>query len=453
MKTIYCYILLFATLGVGACSEDFLEPEISTSKDVATSINTLDDLRGIVLGAYDRMNASDYYGKDYIIFAEVRSDNAFSNGASGRYVTMGQFFLNPTDGYPTNTWEQIYQVIANANIVINAEVENNESADVQYTKGQAYALRALGHMDLLRLYGQQNTGGNLGIPIVTTFSDGNPYPERATVDAVWEQIGQDLQTAADIMDPALNKDKPAAEITTWAVPALQSRYYLYTEEYDQAAAAAKKVIDGGAYRLTDATNHVEAWGTTGAPASIFELAFTETDNLTFNSLYFMYQATTYGDIEVTNDLYDLYDDADVRKELYTKDSTVIRMTGKYPTPLYTDNIKVIRYAEVILNYAEALARTGSPEALTVLNQIPANRGAALYTEATLDNVLLERRKELAMEGHRFFDLMRTGQGIPYVDPRQTFSKEGIPYGDPALAFPIPQSEIAANPNVAQNESY
>ena len=167
----------------------------------------------------------------------------------------------------------------------------------------------------------------------------------------------------------------------------------------------------------------------------------------------MYQATTYGDIEVTNDLYDLYEDTDVRKDLYTKDSTVIRMTGKYPTPLYTDNIKVIRYAEMILNYAEALARTGSPDALAVLNLIPANRGAALYTEATLDNVLLERRKELAMEGHRFFDLMRTGQGIPYVDPRQTFSKEGIPYGDPVLAFPIPQSEIAANPSVEQNESY
>ena len=398
------------------------------------------------------MNEQWYYGKDYIIFAEGRSDNAFSNGASGRYVTTGQFFLNPTDGYPTDTWVQIYRVIANANIVINAEVENNESAAVQYTKGQAYALRALGHMDLLRLYGQQNTGGNLGVPIITTFSDGNPYPERATVDAVWEQIGQDFQTAADIMDPALNEGN-VDEITPWAVYALQSRYYLYTQEYDKAAAAAKKVIDGGAYTLTDATNHIGAWGTTGAPASIFELAFTETDNLSFNSLYFMYQATTYGDIEVTNDLYDLYGEADVRKNLYTKDSTVIRMTGKYPTPLYTDNIKVIRYAEVILNYAEALVRTGSPDALAVLNMIPANRGAALYTEATPDNVLLERRKELAMEGHRFFDLMRTGRGIPHVDPRQTFSEAGIPYGDPVLAFPIPQSEIAANPSVVQNVSY
>ena len=452
MKTIYCYILLLATLGVGACSEEFLEPEISTSKDVATSINTLDDLQGIVLGAYDRMNEQWYYGKNYIIFAEVRSDNAFSNGASGRYVTTGQFFLNPTDGYPTDTWVQIYRVIANANIVINAEVKDNESAAVQYTKGQTYALRALGHMDLLRLYGQQNTGGNLGVPIITTFSNDNPYPERATVDAVWEQIGQDLQMATDMMDPELNGNS-ATEITTWAVYALQSRYYLYTEDYANAAAAAKKVIDGGAYSLTDAASHVDAWGTTGAPASIFELAFTETDNLTFNSLYFMYQATTYGDIEVTNDLYNLYEDTDVRKDLYTKDSTVIRMTGKYPTPLYTDNIKVIRYAEVILNYAEALVQTGSPEALAVLNLIPASRGAALYTEATLDNVLLERRKELAMEGHRFFDLMRTGRGIPYVDPRQTFSVDGIPYGSPELAFPIPQSEIAANPSVVQNESY
>ena len=452
ITAIHSILFALLILSAGACSEDFLEPEVTTAKDVATSVNTAEDLESIIYGAYDRMNARNYYGKDYIIFAEVRSDNAYSNANSSQYVGPGQFFLTPTDYYPENTWRQIYAVIANANIVINTEVADNEGAEVQHLKGQAYAVRALAYMDLLGIYGQQYAGDTLGVPLILEFSPDNPFPERASAQAVWNQIGQDFQTAADIMDPALDGVSPTV-LSSGAVYALQSRYYLYVKEYAQAAAVAKKVIDSGKFSLTDVGNYVSSWAIDGGRNVLFELAFTDTDNLSFNSLYFMYQDTYYGDVLVTDDLYNLYEDTDVRKALYGVNGDTIRMVGKYPSASTTDNIKIIRYAEVVLNYAEALARTGSPEALAVLNRIPASRGAALYTEATLDNVLLERRKELAMEGHRFFDLMRTGQGIPYVDPRQTFKKEGIPYGDPVLAFPIPQSEIAANPSVEQNESY
>jgi hypothetical protein len=156
---------------------------------------------------------------------------------------------------------------------------------------------------------------------------------------------------------------------------------------------------------------------------------------------------------VTQDLYNAYEADDVRKELYSVEDETIRMVGKYPSADAVDNIRIIRYEEVVLNYAEALAQTNSPEALTYLNLIATNRGATPYTQATVDNVLLERRKELAMEGHRAFDLLRNGRGIPYVDPRQTFTKTGIPFGSPALAFPIPLNEISANPNIEQNDSY
>ncbi len=447
------YLAAIALLSLGACSEKFLEPTVSTSKDVSTNVSSLGDLQGIMLGAYDRMNQSDYYGRDYVVYGDVRSDNAFSSGSSGRFVNIGQFVLQQTDANATDTWGQIYQVIANANIVINATVKDNESAQVQYVKGQALALRALAYMDLLRLYGQQYAGGSLGVPLVTQFNNGELFPARATAEQVWAQIGQDLQAAAENMDPALEDETASnTQITTGAVYALQSRYYLYVKDYARAAAAAKREIDSGEYTIADAESYLESWAGSGGGNSIFELAVTAADNPGINGLFYIYQGN-YGDIEVTQDLYNAYEAKDVRKELYSVKDETIRMVGKYPSADAVDNIRIIRYEEVVLNYAEALAQTNSPEALTYLNLIATNRGATPYTQATVDNVLLERRKELAMEGHRAFDLLRNGRGIPYVDPRQTFTKTGIPFGSPALAFPIPLNEISANPNIEQNDSY
>ena len=125
-----------------------------------------------------------------------------------------------------------------------------------------------------------------------------------------------------------------------------------------------------------------------------------------------------------------------------------RNIGKY-TKLAT-NTKVIRYEEIVLNYAEALLETGDATgALTQLNRIPAQRGATAYTTATKANVLLERRKELAFEGFRFDDRVRNGLGTP-TSPKATTA---FAYGDYRLAFPIPQSEINGNSVMKQNYNY
>jgi starch-binding outer membrane protein, SusD/RagB family len=445
------YIFIGVTF-LASCSKDFLEPEVTTSKDVETNVNTAEDLDGIILGAYDRMNAATYLGRDYIVYAEVRSDNAFSNGNSGRFVGPAQFFLNATDAYPSDTWLQIYRVIANANIVINTEVEDNESAAVQHLKGEAYAIRALAHMDLLRLYGEQYSGGTLGVPYITVYNSEELYPSRLTIDEVWNNIGADLEEAEAKMSSSYDSDSPT-RITTLGVAALQSRYYLYTKNYTAVIEAAERVIESGAYSLADADTYTEIWSGSGGSTSVFELAFTSTDNLSNDAIYNIYQGASYGDIEVTTDLYDAYEDTDARKKLYTYNESTgkIRMTGKYPN--LTANIRVIRYAEVVLNYAEALAQTGAGNALEVLNMIPSRRGASLYEEATVENVLAERRKELALEGHRFFDLVRNEKDILKVDSRQTFIGDKIPYGSTLLPFPIPQSEVNANPNIEQNDGY
>jgi hypothetical protein len=134
--------------------------------------------------------------------------------------------------------------------------------------------------------------------------------------------------------------------------------------------------------------------------------------------------------------------------------------GKFPTMTGLDNVTIIRVEEMHLIYAEAMLRAGQTvTATTYLNNIPAIRGlgANYYTEATLDNILLERRKEFYCEGLRYDDLLRTGQGMPLIDSKKQLNddKTGTPpaYGDYNTAKPIYQSELNANPNIVQNYGY
>jgi len=130
----------------------------------------------------------------------------------------------------------------------------------------------------------------------------------------------------------------------------------------------------------------------------------------------------------------------------------LRNLGKYPSADFSDNIPLFRYEEQVLILAEAKIELGESGALDILNQIPAKRGALLYTAATKANVLLERRKEFCFEGFRFDDLARTGSDIPLVDPmRQTHG--GPKYGSYNYAFPIPTVEMNANSAMVQNIGY
>jgi hypothetical protein len=127
---------------------------------------------------------------------------------------------------------------------------------------------------------------------------------------------------------------------------------------------------------------------------------------------------------------------------------LLRNLGKYPSADYSDNINMIRYEEVILNYAEALFEAGQPgKALTQLNLITQATGAELWTEATKDNILQERLRELCFEGFRHDDLR-----IPLVSELEQ-THGGPAYGSYNYSFPIPEVEMNANSNMAQNEGY
>ena len=135
------------------------------------------------------------------------------------------------------------------------------------------------------------------------------------------------------------------------------------------------------------------------------------------------------------------------------EGTRLRNLGKFPALNGDDNVAVIRFEEVILNYAEALfEQSKTADALTQLNRITANRNATAHTSINKSTILEERRKELIFEGFRFFDLTRVNAGIPVVDPLQNIQNP-INAGDYRLALPIPLVEMDSNSNMVQNDGY
>ncbi|MBT28195.1 MAG: RagB/SusD family nutrient uptake outer membrane protein [Thalassobius sp.] len=449
------FILLFT-----ACTEDDLEPTLASAKDVETSISSQDDMAGLINGMYNRFTSSSYYGRDYIIYNEVRSDNCYSNGNSGRFVTPAAMTVGESDSYALNTWSTMYAVIASANIVIALDPAALEGdiEEMNHLVGAAYIGRALAHFDLLKLYGQQfvTVGGSLGtvgIPYVTTYKGEELSPARNTVDEVYTFIMSDLDMALSLMSESLNSSD-AQYLSTYAAQALKARVAAYFGDWSVVKTAAEVVINSGNYSILDAETYVASWALDDAANSIFELAYSSTDNVGINGLQNIYRGTSYGDVAALEDILSIFDEGDIRgsEAMIANDGSYLRNVGKYPSADYSDNIPLIRYEEIILLYAESLIEIGDASALSVLNQIPSNRNAELYTEATKANLLLERRKELCFEGFRFNDLARTGSDIPLVDAiRQTHG--GPEFGSYNYAFAIPVAELDANSNMVQNENY
>ncbi|WP_321373524.1 RagB/SusD family nutrient uptake outer membrane protein [uncultured Draconibacterium sp.] len=444
-------IVFLFVASINACTTDDLDPSTEQNKPVEGGIESDANLYGIVKGAYSRLTGSGYYGRDYIINNEVRTDNCFSNGNSGRFTTQAGFNYSENTGF---FWDEAYEVIASANIVIgvNPDEMTGDMDYIKHMQGQAYALRALAHFDLLKQYGQQNAGGTLGVPYVTEFKGEDLTPSRKSVDECVDLILADLDMAFSL----LNEDYDGSPefITKYAPKAIASSVGVYFKRWDVAKNAAAAVINSGLYSIIPADQYVSSFGVDASPNSIFELAFSSTDNVGINGLAYIYRTTgggSYGDVQVLDEVADLYEEGDVREGILGMEDDMLRNIGKYPDNQGYDNVGVIRYEEVLLNYAEAQFETGG-DALTPLNQLVAERGIDAYTEVTKDILLDERRKELIFEGRRYDDLVRTGSDIEKISLQQNFAAT-IPYGDYRMAWPIPKAEMDANSNMVQNDNY
>lgn len=461
MKNITKYlVVLLLIAGISSGCDEFLSPSVDQNKPTETAVQNVSDLEAVIYGAYDDLNEVELYGREFYVSGDVMSDNAFSNGNSGRFIDQDGFQFTVNSGYVSDVWEFFYQAIADANLGIHADLET--STEVDHFKGQAYAVRAFSHFNLLLAFGQQYVDGGdqgNGIPYMLEYKTADEaeeedfIPGRDAIDDVWANIESDLDEAVNRLDP---ESQVATELDYWAARALQTRYYLYTEQYDQVVSIAEEIIDSGEFEITTAGNLVDTWESGEGPQSLFELAFTTTDRFGTDNIARIYRPSNYGDVEVSDDLYDAHQEDDVRLDLYESDDGIHRMMSKYSDELGSDNVRLIRYAEVVLNYAEALAQGagGQMTAEQALAMLTDNRyeDGSPYSTIDVENVWHERRLELAMEGHRLYDLLRTGRDIPVGDSG-SYRTEVIPYGSYLGALPVPDSEVRANSNVTQNEGY
>ena len=356
----------------------------------------------------------------------------------------------------------IYRVIAITNIVINADASalTGDPARISHIQGQAHALRALAHFDLLQDYGQHFITGQggadaLGVPYVKTYKDpAYLEPARATVASNIGDIAADLTTGISLMSDSYNTS--TSYMTKAGAYAILARAALYAGSVDPslyatADSAAKWVIANSGATPVGASGFVSSYVTDNASNSIFELAFSGTDSRGINGIAYILRGTSYGDVRILTgdganpDLLDIYDTDDVRggSDMIGTAQGYPTMLGKFPTMNGEDNVTLFRIEEMHLIAAETSLRAGNAaDALTYLNNIPAIRGlgAGYYASATMDNILLERRKEFAFEGLRFYDLSRMGMDMPLIDSFKQLNDDltGTPptYGSYRYAYPI-----------------
>ncbi len=273
---------------------------------------------------------------------------------------------------------------------------------------------------------------------------------RDPAATVWAQIEADLGQAASMLSGGSNDIRTF--FTPGAVTALEAKVALYQGDWATAASKAQQVVASGDYDLV--TNVRDAFTANGDATveDILRLGFTVVD---WCSQGWWYRYDGRLEIGATQEIYDLYEPGDLRFEL-NFDGT--RSDGiqvvKWPTPIGAEDIHIIRYADILLVLAEALAEQGDlPGALGYLNQIRARAAVSEYTLAdlgtqqdVLDAIYLERRLELAFEGERWHDLVRTGRAMAVLSASGRFEAHEV-------IWPIPVGEMDTAPNLVQNPGY
>ncbi|KJD34976.1 hypothetical protein PW52_12815 [Tamlana sedimentorum] len=462
----YNKIIVLIIIGICfSCSESFLEitPEFAVS-DV-DAITNVEDIETSITGVYDVLQGTNFYGRDVFLVADALADDLKQNEQANRYIDFAAHVQTVADDNANAMWTRMYYTNNALNNVINSDVTattaNQDEKD--HLIGEAYALRGLVYFNLVNFFAQHykftSDASHLGVPLILTF-DPTYEPERSTVAEVYEQIISDMTTAISLMDTT-SRTGNSSTLSPTAVKALLSRVYLYMEDWENAEAMATDVINSSSYALVSNDNYLNLWTVDNSSESIFEISNTDVDNS--GLIAGIYVIDGFGDYLPSNDVVSLYDTNDARMQVFLEDTFLVGdyapfRINKYPDVLGTDNTKIIRLAEVYLNRAEARAQigtniTGAQDDLDMVRQrgLPTAPDVTATGTDLIDEILLERRLELAFEGQRLWDLMRYKQDI--VRTQCTASICYIPYGDDTNILPIPQDETDVNPNITQNPGW
>ena len=289
---------------------------------------------------------------------------------------------------------------------------------------------------------------------------------------VYENAVADLLEAEKIIDPEYVRAgvaDPLATVNIYTIQALLSRIYLYMGEWQKSADYATKVINSGKFKMWTAEEYPTVWtADKGSGEVIFEMYGKRTNGAygSWEDISYMTSPTGYGDPQVAPSLMAMYAEGDVRLKTFRTDAD--GESGCWWTSKYAgkgdnaapdcNNVVILRLSEMYLNRAEALvhgATVAGASAISDLNTITSNRGAAAYTSVGNLDIQTERRKELAWEGHYFFDMARWGKSLARSSDEYALCTMNLDVEFPSYkwALPIPKRERDLNENLKQNPGY
>ena len=467
MKKLYISILALA-LSVSAC--DTFDKVPSSEWPSEDAISTLEDLEYAVNGVYQSQTASidngtnprGSYAGDFTLYADMRGSDFQCIGKNNQATDVSKYQATKNSSDASNFYKRFYLSLARINKIFDGIDKAGLSGDeVDAYMGELYALRAMFHFDLARLFAKlpSNAEDNdLGIVLSTQVYGSDYIGERATITKTYETILSDLQLAIDKLPE--NDSKVLGHLNYWGARALRARVYLYMNKNAEALSDAQYVIEHSPYQLLNRNEYAGSWAKEGSNESIFEIQVTSLYNAQRNSLGYYTHAEGYAEAGISNSFKEFLQSRpkDNRSTLIAEETDTDGKTNKgwymqkYPGrdgQIYVNSPKVIRLSEVYLIAAEAAQKTGG-DAAKYVNELRRNRiqDYTDVTTVTLDDILTERRLELYGEGHSAWDYWRNKQSVNNAAVKE------VKYDDYRTVMPIPVAEInVSRGKLIQNEGY
>ncbi len=459
-KNIIIALLIAGGLGMSSCKKS-LDLLPTDTFNEANAFQNIADLRAGLNGAYARLqNYGDVIYATSLVSDETKIGNG--NNGQGLFTYRWQYNSDPTSGGDViSIIDDAYIIIDQANRVLKyvptASASTLEEPQRPYIKGQLLAIRAFGHFMALQGYSNNyNPADPLGIPIMLE-SNILATPGRNTMGEVMTQIETDLSEAK-----TLCAGQPFSDVSfnVINIAALQARIALYKGDYNAAITYATEVISANNKPLVSGANFTGIW---------VDLNQNEILLRTVSTSAFMgsYYTTTGNNIYISpsDKLVASYATNDIRRIAYIGGTPGAYYVNKYYTSSRGGrvvDVKIFRTSEMYLIRAEANAKKSSPDLTAAAADLNAVRAARIsgyvnetFTSATalVTAILDERFKELAFEGHRFYDLKRSNLPVQRLTSDANAAWLTLPAGDYRFVFPIPSTEFNVNPNMVQNPGY
>ncbi len=473
MKQLKYIGFLMLVIGLQSCHEDLLEPVPEAAISSENYFLNDNQIETGVIAIYDAMqgvnstNLSDNRGvqEEYYV-TEMRSDNTRTKNQEGEAAQFESYAITPNNGIVENYYRSCYSTIFRANLVL-ANLANASETMSPIFEGEAKFARAYSYFNLVRLFGD--------VPLVDrpiTPQDDDVAFTRVATASVYELIVSDLQTAAANLSNGeyTRASKAAAE-------ALLAKVHLTLGNYLDAQILCENVMG---YGYTLETNFNDVFYSEGNNELIFVIAFTqgiEADSQDFSAEFMNGVGRTVGVNYVTQDAAAFLDEKGGNRTEFSYRIDPLQPTQrqvvKYlpngedggdngnvftsDATLSGNDWVILRYADVLLMHAEAiLAGNQETTNAAAIGSFQAVRNRAGLTDAvtsiTKQELLDERRAELAFENQRLYDLLRFGEAQNVLSALSTANNYSFTATD--LLLPIPQREInLSNGVMTQNPGY